>query len=264
MNEQPIGIFDSGLGGLTIFKAIKKLLPHESLVYFGDSAHVPYGSKSKETVTKFSLEIAEFLESKNIKLLIIACNTASALALKEVVKKVSVPVVGVIVPGAEEAHRATSNANIAVIGTEATVKSGAYKAALKKRNKNVKVKEIACPLFVPLIEENFTGTGASRLIIETYLSQIKKLGADTLILGCTHYPVIKNEIKKFLGGGVTLIDSAGAVARTARELLKKKNLLASGKASYTVYASDAPKRFGEKAKKVLGLNLNKVRLKKFS
>ncbi len=263
-STQAIGIFDSGLGGLTIFAAIKKLLPKESLIYFGDSAHVPYGSKSKETVTKFSLEIAQFLESKNIKLLIIACNTASALALKEVAKKVKVPVIGVIVPGAQQAVKSTKNNNIAVIGTEATVNSKAYSSALKKINKNLNVLEVACPLFVPIIEENFVGTKAAELVIETYLSSLKKGKTDTLILGCTHYPAIKKEIQKFLGPKVTLIDSADAVALKVKQVLSDKNFLSTGKASYTVYASDAPERFGQKAKKVLGLNIKKVLLKKFS
>lgn len=260
----PIGIFDSGLGGLTIFKALRKLLPSESLIYFGDSAHVPYGSKSKETVTRFSLEISRFLESKDIKLLIIACNTASALALEEVIKNVSVPVIGVITPGARAAARATENKKIAVIGTEATVNSGAYAAALKKINKNLKVASHACPLFVPLIEENFAGEPAAKLVIEKYLAPLKKAGADTLILGCTHYPIIKKEIKKYIGGGVKLIDSADAVAREAREILRGQNLLSSRKAVCTVYASDAPERFLRKAKKILGLNIKKVLLKKIS
>jgi len=262
--EQPIGIFDSGLGGLTIFKALKKLLPEESLIYFGDSAHVPYGSKSKETVTRFSLEIAKFLESKNIKLLIIACNTASALALKEVEKNVSVPVIGVITPGAQQAVKKTKNKHIAVIGTEATVNSKAYRSALQKINKKLSVIETACPLFVPLIEEGFIGGKAADLVIEKYLKNIKNSKSDTLILGCTHYPVIKKDIQKYLGPRVALIDSADAVALTAKEMLASKNLLADKKAVYSVYASDAPERFGQKAQKVLGLKIKKVLLKKFA
>jgi glutamate racemase len=263
--ENPIGIFDSGLGGLTIFKAVKKLLPRENIIYFGDSAHVPYGSKSKETVSKYSLEIGRFLEEKNIKLLVIACNTASALAYTRLKKTLSVPVIGVIEPGARAALKASKNRRLAVIATESTINSGAYAAAVKKQDRNAKTLQKACPLFVPLIEENYIASPAADVIVADYLKEIKKGPADTVILGCTHYPIMKKNIKKFLGKDITLIDSAQAVAAEVKELLAKENLLSrSARAAYSFYSSDAPQSFARRAKKLLKLDMPKVTLQKFS
>jgi glutamate racemase len=245
-DNRAIGIFDSGLGGLTIFKEVRRILPKENIIYFGDTAHVPYGSKSKETVTKYSLNIARFLGDKNIKLILIACNTASALALPAVRKQAKVPVLGVIAPGAKGAAKATKNKKIIVLGTEATVNSKAYVKQLSKINKKIKVTQFACPLFVPLIEEGFLKDNVTDLVIEKYLAPVKKLKADTIILGCTHYPVIKESISNFLGKGVTLIDSAEEIAKEAKELMAEKNMLKkTGPAKVQIYASDSPARFSK-------------------
>ncbi len=252
--QNSIGIFDSGLGGLTILKELRKAMPHENIIYFGDSAHVPYGSKSKETVSQFSLDIAKFLESKKVKLILVACNTASALALDTLKKHISIPILGVITPGAKAATQA-KNKHIFVIGTRATVKSGAYAKEIKKLNKQVKVKQIACPLFVPLIEEGLAYDKITKLAIEKYLKEIKKAGPSTLILGCTHYPVIKENIAKFLPK-VILVDSAKEITKEAKLLLEKENLLnKTGKGKIELFVSDSPKNFSALAKTILGFNL---------
>ena len=252
--QNSIGIFDSGLGGLTILKEVRKVMPKENIIYFGDSAHVPYGSKSKETVCQFSLDIAKFLESKKVKLILVACNTASALALSTLQKHISVPILGVITPGARAATK-EKNKNIFVIGTSATVKSGAYEQEIKKINKQTKVKQLACPLFVPLIEEGLASDKITKLAIEKYLKSVKTVGSCTLILGCTHYPVIKNHIAKFLPKAI-LVDSAKEITKEAKILLEKENLLnKTGKGKIELFVSDSPKNFTELAKKILGLNL---------
>lgn len=252
--QNSIGIFDSGLGGLTILKEVRKVMPRENIIYFGDSAHVPYGSKSKETVTQFSLDIAKFLQSKKVKLILVACNTASALALPTLQKHISIPILGVITPGAKAATQ-TKNKNIFVIGTSATVKSEAYAKEIKKLNKQASVKQIACPLFVPLIEEGLADDKITKLAIEKYLAEVKKLGPCTLILGCTHYPVIKKNIAEFLPKAV-LVDSAKEITKEAKLLLEKENLLnKTGKGKIELFVSDSPKNFTELAKKILGFNL---------
>ncbi|WP_428897396.1 glutamate racemase [Parelusimicrobium proximum] len=264
-NTSPIGIFDSGLGGLTIFKAVKKALPAESIIYFGDTAHVPYGSKSAATVTKYSLEIGRFLEEQGVKMLIVACNTASALALPTLRKKLAVPVVGVIEPSASEAVAGTKNNKISVIATDATVRSLSYPREIKKASKKAKVLQKACPLFVPVIEENYVGTKAAELIIKDYMKDIKKNGSDTVILGCTHYPIIKKYIQKEMGKNVTLIDSADSVARFTGAMLTGRNMRTSAKKPvYKMYSSDAPGMFKERAEKLLKIKTGKVTLKKFS
>ena len=188
MKKQPIGIFDSGLGGLTILNALHRTLPREDLIYFGDTANVPYGSKSKEAVTKFSLAIARFLEKQGVKLIVAACNTASAQALGKLRKEISVPVMGVIEPGAQKAIESTLNRRIAVLGTEGTVKSNAYPKAILKRDHKIRIVQQACPLFVPLVEEHLGKKPATQLIARDYLNRVKKSGADTVILGCHDHP----------------------------------------------------------------------------
>lgn len=265
MKKQAIGVFDSGLGGLTILGALRRRLPKEDLIYFGDTANVPYGSKSKDAVTRFSLAIARFLESQGVKLIVVACNTASALALTELRKRISVPVLGVIEPGAEKAVRTAKNGKIAVLGTEATVKSKAYPKAILKRNKSAKVFQQACPLFVPLVEEAWGQTPAARLTAETYLAPVAKSGADTVILGCTHYPVLKPVIAKILGKKVTLVDSADTLAEAVQTFLTKNGQDAQkGKGRLTVYASDDPKRFKRLAGCLLADKIGAVRLKKLN
>jgi glutamate racemase len=264
LSEHSIGIFDSGLGGLTVLKAVRKMLPSENLVYFGDTAHVPYGSKSAQTVTSYSLEIAGFLCEKKIKLLIVACNTASALALETLHRKVPVPVIGVIEPGAKRAVAASAGGRIGVIGTEGTVRSGAYKKSIKAINGDARVMELACPLFVPLVEEGWWRHRVTRLVASEYLDTFRPEYIDTLILGCTHYPVIKDVIASIIGPRVNLIDSAEAVAAEAKELLAAQNTQKkTGRGKMHIYASDDPARFKRLAANILGSKLDEVELKRF-
>lgn len=263
MRNRPIGIFDSGLGGLTVLKALTRLLPNENLIYFGDTAHVPYGSKSKKTITEYSLAIANFLTSRDIKLLVIACNTASSAAGDTLKKHLGIPVIGVIEPGAQAACQASVNSKIAVIGTEATIRSSAYTKAVKKLNKQAHVFDKACPLFVPLVEEGWWEGDVTELTAFRYLEPLRELGVDTLILGCTHYPVIKPLIQRAIGDGVTLVDSAESTAAAVRDMLMQNDMLRTnrgGKTSY--YASDDPVRFAALAKNILGKPIGKVVLKK--
>ncbi len=263
-DEKAIGIFDSGLGGLTILKAVRKLMPKENIIYFGDTAHVPYGSKSKETVTEYSLNVAKFLESKKVKLILVACNTASALALPTLKRHIKVPVLGVITPGAACAVSTTKNKNIVVLGTEATVKSKAYIKSIKRTDKSIAVTQYACPLFVPIIEEGLASSDISALAIKKYLKPLKGGKADTVILGCTHYPVIKKEIAEFLGKNIMLVDSAEEIAKRAEDLLERKHLLRTkGKGKTQIYASDLPERFSRLALNIIGGKRLKVKESRF-
>ena len=265
MNKQAIGVFDSGLGGLTILSALHKRLPNEDLIYFGDTANVPYGSKSKTAVTRFSLAIARFLQEQGVKLIVVACNTASALALAELRKQISIPVIGVIESGAEKAVRSTKNGKIAVLGTEATIKSRAYPKAVLKRNKTAEVFQQACPLFVPLVEENWAQTPVARLTAKTYLASVIKSGADTVILGCTHYPVLKPVIAGILGKRVTMVDSSDTLAEAVEHLLVQNGQAApKRRGRLTVFASDDPKRFKRLAGCLLSEKTGAVRLKKLN
>ncbi|MBE6420946.1 MAG: glutamate racemase [Elusimicrobiaceae bacterium] len=265
MKKQPIGVFDSGLGGLTILKALRRTLPHEDLIYFGDTANVPYGSKSKTAVTRFSLAIARFLQEQNAKLIVVACNTASAFALPQLQKQISVPVIGVIEPGAAKAAQSTQNNKVAVLGTQGTIKSKAYEHALAKSSPAIKVTGQACPLFVPLVEENWGKKPAAELIAREYLKGVEKSGADTVILGCTHYPVLKSLIAKILGKKVKLVDSAQTLAQTAQQFLAAHQCAEiKGKGKLTVYASDDPQKFKQQAAILLGEKPSSVRLKKLN
>ncbi|MDR0953523.1 MAG: glutamate racemase [Elusimicrobiota bacterium] len=263
-DDRAIGIFDSGLGGLTILKEVHALLPRENLIYFGDTAHVPYGSKSKETVTEYSLNIARFLESKKVKLIIIACNTASALALSAVKKHTKAPVLGVISPGAKCAVNKNKGGKVAVLGTEATVKSKAYVKEIAKLDKKTEVKQYACPLFVPVIEEGILNGELLDLVINKYLAPLKKMKPAAVILGCTHYPVIKKHISRILGGKTLLVDSAEETAKEAKKLLTEKGLLKqNGKGKIEIYASDSPARFSKLAVNIIGGKKPKVKENRF-
>ena len=265
MKKQPIGVFDSGLGGLTILKALRQTLPHEDLIYFGDTANVPYGSKSKNAVTRFSLAIAQFLQGQQAKLIVVACNTASALALTQLQKQIAVPVIGVIEPGAAKAVQSTQNQKVAVLGTEGTIKSKAYVHALSKLSPTIQTVEQPCPLFVPLVEENWGKTPAAELIAREYLKKVAKSGADTVILGCTHYPILKPLLTKILGKKVKLVDSSETLAQAVQDFLSKQNCAESkGRGKLTVYASDDPKRFKEMAGILLEEKPSSVRLKKLN
>ena len=262
MKNKPIGIFDSGLGGLTVFKAIRKSLPLENLIYFGDTAHVPYGNKSPETVTKYSLAIAKFLAKKNIKLLVVACNSASSTALNALKKQIKIPIIDVIVPGGEQALNTTKNGRISVIGTKATVSSNAYVRKIKSLNAKSKVYQMPCPLFVPLAEEGLWNDKITLDIAKKYLTPLKNKNTDTVILACTHYPIIQHTIAKVMGKNVRLINSADAVAKKVKEVLKTKNLLNRAKNPKVVfYSSDSPKDFKIFAQKILKKPVKKVLLK---
>lgn len=242
--ESAIGVFDSGIGGLTVLQKIIKTLPNENTVYLGDTARAPYGTKSVETVLRYSFENTEFLVQKGVKAVVVACNTSTAIALTRLRDDFSIPVIGVIEPGVRGAINVTKNHKVGVIGTDATIQSGAYTRALKRADEAIEVYSRACPLFVPLVEEGWTDNDVVEMTVRAYLGSLKKSGIDTLILGCTHYPLLKKVIRKFLGSGVRLVDSAEETAKEVEAALKK-GLLAkgSGKAVHSFFVTDAPDRF---------------------
>lgn len=225
MDTRPIGVFDSGVGGLTVVKQVMKVMPHEHIVYFGDTARVPYGSKSKDAVTKYSLQNVRFLQSKDVKAIIVACNTASSNSLEAMRAATDIPIFGVVVPGVEAAVRATQNQKVGVIGTAATVHSGAYESMIRQKNPDIAVYSKACPLFVPLAEEGWTDNDISRLTAQQYLNELLSKDIDTLVLGCTHYPLLKRCIGTTVGERVKLVDPAKATARQVRDFLAQQNQL---------------------------------------
>lgn len=263
--RSPIGVFDSGLGGLTVFKVLARRMPEESLIYFGDTAHVPYGSKSPEAIARFSSAIAVFLAKRGIKLLVVACNTSSAWALPAIRRAVKVPVIGVIEPGARGAIGVSRGGRIGIIGTEATVKSGAYTAALKALKKDARITSAACPLFVPLVEEGWWSGVVVENVARRYLAPLKSARVDTVILGCTHYPYLKPILARALGARVRLIDSAEETARETETVLCDLGLRAprGGRGRREFYASDAPERFKRLARRMLGAGVTKVRQHQF-
>lgn len=260
MKDRPIGIFDSGVGGLTVLDAIARTYPSESLVYFGDTGRYPYGVRSKQVIVEYSRQIAGFLEQQECKFIVIACNTASSLALAELAGHSSVDVIGVIEPGAVAAVAATRSNRIGVIGTEATVNSGAYTKAIHALLPNAEVIARACPLFVALAEEGYAGKQATRLVAEEYLAPFRDDRIDTLVLGCTHYPLLKDDIAAVLGPSVTLVDSASAVAHAVAARLREKNHhRESPHATQTRYfVSDTPARFQRVGKRFLGREVEPV------
>ena len=264
-NKRPIGIFDSGLGGLTVYKAVRELLPGEDVVYFGDTARVPYGTKSPEAVVAFSREISEYLFGRKIKFLIVACNTASSVALEAIRKVSPVPVMGVISPGVEAAAGLVPRkGRVLVTGTTATVASRAYSKALCAARPDIRVIEKACPLFVPIVEEGWCSKPVARLVAAEYLAEFKKKKPDAVILGCTHYPLLKKTISGVLGPGVRIVDSAMAAAQATRGALSAAGLLNAGrrgKASFIV--SDAPERFSALALRLLKIKTGKVAVQRF-
>ena len=259
--EQPIGIFDSGVGGLTVVRAMMKLLPHENLIYFGDTARVPYGTKSPQVVREYSKDDADFLIKKNVKIIIIACNTVSAVAIDVVQKTARVPVFGVIAPGAKSAIEKTKNKKIGIIGTNGTVNSKAYENAIKLIDKNIQSYGQACPLFVPLVEEDLIEHKATELLAKEYLFNLTVKKIDTLILGCTHYPLLKNVIDKITFNQLNIIDSGEATAFEVKDFLEKENLLNKSKMKSRLefYVSDAPEKFTSIGEKFLGTSLGIVK-----
>lgn len=260
----PIGVFDSGLGGLTVFGALARRMPEESLIYFGDTARVPYGSKSPEAIARFSAQAARFLASRGIKLLVVACNTSSALALPAIRRAARVPVIGVIEPGARAAA-AVTRGRVGIVGTEATVRSGAYPRALRALSSRIKTESRPCPLFVPLVEEGWWNGPVVSAVAARYLAPLKAARVDALILGCTHYPYLKPAIARAMGPRVRLIDSAEETVRETERLLSQTGLRAprGRRGRREFYASDAPERFRRLARRMLGPSVGKVKLHSF-
>ncbi len=247
MDNRKIGVFDSGLGGLTAVKEIMSLFPNESIVYFGDTGRVPYGTRSKDTILKYTYDDINFLLSRDVKMIVIACGTASSAALPEIKTEFDVPIYGVVDSGAYEAARVTKNNKIGIIGTTATIKSGAYRKYLAEYNPDAKTFEQACPLFVPLVENGHFNTPVTKLVVEEYLKDIKAAGVDTLIMGCTHYPLLKSAIAEYMGEGVTLISPGEEVAKFLRKKINSDNAHSDVRDDdqYSYYVSDSIESFEE-------------------
>jgi glutamate racemase len=258
--NRPIGVFDSGIGGLTVLKEIIRELPDESTIYLGDTARVPYGIRSPETVTRYSFENTKFLSTKDIKLLVVACNTASSVSLDAIKSITSIPVIGVIEPGAKAAVTATKNKKVAVIGTEATVKSNSYKRAIRAIDEGIEVFGFACPLFVPLVEEGWTEGNIAAMIAAKYLDGIKDEGIDTIVLGCTHYPLLKRVITRIVGEDVNLIDSAIETSGEVKTILEVLDLNREEKGMLfrEFYVTDSPERFLKVGENFLGQKIERI------
>jgi glutamate racemase len=256
----PVGVFDSGIGGLTVVAEIMKQLPDEEIVYFGDTARLPYGPKSRETVTQFAIQDAELLLRHHVKNIVVACNTASAIAIGVLRERYDVPVIGVIEPGALAAVSSTLTGKIGVIGTEGTIASGAYRSAIEKIDRDIEVIETSCPLFVPLAEEGWTDREVTLVIAHEYLTPLRDRGVDVVVLGCTHYPILKETIGKVFGPSVRLIDSAEETAKEVGERLEDLGLkrTADTPPDHRFFVSDVPHRFREQAERFLGSPLKDV------
>lgn len=260
LRERPVGIFDSGVGGLTVLKEIIRIMPGEDLIYLGDTARVPYGIRSPETVIRYAQENTEFLLHKDIKLIVVACNTATAVGLEVLKERTDVPVIGVLHPGAEAAIRATRNKRVGVIGTEATIGSSAYHKALRSLNGDVEVIGVPCPLFVPIVEEGLLEGEIADGLAVRYLDGLKNSGIDTLVLGCTHYPLLKGVIGKVMGESVVLIDSAIETARAVLDALRARGLLRDENPSplRRFFVTDAPERFRRIGEVFLGQKIGQI------
>jgi glutamate racemase len=262
-DERPIGVFDSGIGGLTVVKALRDLLPNENVSYLGDTARVPYGPKSPETVERYANELAQILTKENAKALVVACNTVSSVALPTLTKSFSVPVIGVIEPGARAALAVTRNKHIGVIGTRATIRSGAYEKALRAADENVRVSSQACPLLVPLIEEGLLYDDVTERMILRYLEPLLNDDIDTLVLGCTHYPLLTGAIARVLKRQIMIVDSAQNCARAVEEMLDQQSLRAAplNNGKLHVALTDAPDTFLNVAREALQLNFGDIELR---
>lgn len=245
MDNRPIGVFDSGVGGLTVLREIMEQLPYENVVYFGDTARIPYGSKSEQTVKKFAYQCASFLEKQGVKAIVIACNTASAVAIEYLSSRFDLPVIGVIEPGARAAVEATKNGRIGVIGTSATIGSGAYQGKIMENNHQAEVIGIPCPLFVPIVEEGWEHSAVAEITACQYLEELCEHEVDTLVLGCTHYPILRHTIGKVLGKEVTLVNPAFETAKEVKKTLSQRDILNEDfvKPTYEYFVSDAPEKF---------------------
>ena len=251
----PVGVFDSGVGGLTVAREIMRHLPNENIVYFGDTARVPYGSKSKDNIIRYSRQIIHFLKTKGVKAIVIACNTASALALDVVREESDIPIIGVVEPGARAALDVTVSKKIGVIGTEATIRSSMYEKIIQGIDPEAVVTGKACPLFVPLVEEGFAKHQVTKEIIDFYLSSFLETDIDSLILGCTHYPLLRSRIREYVGGKMTLVNPAYETAMDLKKLLEERGMENTGEeqahASYSFYVSDAADKFKQFANSIL-------------
>lgn len=254
MARRPVGVFDSGVGGLTVVRALIERLPDESILYFGDTARVPYGTKSPEVIRHFSRQAMEFLLTREVKIVVVACNTATSHALADLRADAPVPVVGVVEAGARAAVQATRNGRIGVIGTPGTIGSGAYDRAMRQSIPDVEVFAQPCPLLVPLVEEGWAAHEATRLVAREYLAPLLEMEIDTLILGCTHYPLLRETLAELVGPEITLVDSAGETARQAAEVLLEHRLRSPGVEEPTHHftVSDLPLRFREVGRRFLG------------
>ena len=246
MDNRPIGVFDSGLGGLTVLKEIIKILPNEDIVYFGDTARVPYGPRSKDTIIKYTFQAINFLISKNVKAIVIACNTATARSLEKAQANYDVPIIGVIEAGARTAVYSTKNKVVGVIGTEGTINSKAYNLEIGKLDKDIKIISKACPLFVPITEEGWANTEVAYYTAKEYLKELLEQDIDSLVLGCTHYPILKKTIEKVVGDKINLVNPAKETARDLYNILEKQDILSDVNKSnptYEYYVSDIPEKF---------------------
>src|SRR6059058_2505013 len=262
-NPRPIGVFDSGIGGLTVVKALRDRLPNETILYLGDTARVPYGPKSPDTVQRYALELAHMLMQKSAKALVVACNTVSSVALPLLTKKFSVPVIGVIEPGARAALQVTRNRHIGVIGTRATIRSGAYEKALRARDNDVCVSSRACPLLVPLIEEGLLDDDVTDRVITRYLEPLLADRIDTLVLGCTHYPLLSGAINRTLRDEIVLVDSAQNCALAVEEMLDRQSLRAAplNRGELHVALTDAADNFLNVARDALQLSFGEIEIR---
>jgi glutamate racemase len=253
-DPRPIGVFDSGIGGLTVVRELRRQLPHESIVYFGDTARVPYGAKSPATVARYSREAAAFLLSRDVKLVVIACNTATAHAFDDLYRTLPVPVIGVIEAGARAAVAASATGRIGVIGTAGTIRSGAYDLAVRRRLDSARVYAQPCPLFVPLVEEGQCDGAAADIIAHQYLEPLREMDVDVLILGCTHYPLLRPLLQNVMGDEVVLVDSAEQTAYDVAAALERDGLAApsDAHATYSFVASDSPLRFRDVGRAFVG------------
>lgn len=254
-SNAPIGVFDSGIGGLTVAREIMRNLPMEKIVYFGDTARLPYGSKSQETVLRYSRQIVRFLQNQGVKAIVVACNTASALALDTLEKEIDIPIIGVVKPGARVAARVTEGKKVGVIATEATIRSHLYRTLIQGIDPEISVVGKACPLFVPLVEEGWRKDEITEMVARRYLKELQEKQIDTLILGCTHYPLLRNMIGGIMGEGVRLVNPAYETSLALKQLLTERGLLNQGQREeefpYRFYVSDAAEKFTSFANSIL-------------
>ena len=262
-NQSPIGIFDSGVGGLTVMRKLIQLMPEENVVYFGDTARVPYGNKSQDIIIHYTRQITHFLQNQNVKAIVVACNTASAYALETIQREIDLPIIGVIEPGVKAAAATTRNGKIGIIGTYATISTGAYERFLSQIDPAFEISTKACPLFVPFVEEGLMDGTLTDGIIAYYLESLKYAEIDTLLLGCTHYPLLKSSIERFMGSQVTCVDPALNTAESLRSFLKEKSLLNSleqgQNPQYDFFVSDSAARMTEFANRIMPFSIENIK-----